>query len=158
VTDLGWELSTAIVLFHEAVARRLGLNAAEHKALGFVIRQGPMPAGSLAPLLGVGPSAVTGIVDRLARAGYVSRDVDPADRRRVLVSAVPEKVPDITGVFDRLGRDMWAFMAGYDEHERAVIQDYVTNTIRVVNDQTALLAAEEAPAGGRRTRRVRDVS
>jgi len=136
------------VLFHEAIARRLGLNAAEHKALGFIIRQGPMPAGALAPLLGVGPSAVTGIVDRLQRAGYVSRDVDPADRRRVLVSAVPEKVPDITAVFERLSRDMWAFMAGYGERERAVIQDYLTNTIRVVNNQTALLAADEARADG----------
>ncbi len=147
VTDFGWELSTAIVLFHEAIARKLGLNAAEHKALGLIIRNGPMPAGALAPLLGVGASAVTGIVDRLERAGYVTRDVDPADRRRVLVSAAPEKAPDLTGIFERLGHDMWAFMAKYGEQERAVIQDYVTNTIRVVNDQIALLVAEEAKRG-----------
>ncbi|MFD0591918.1 hypothetical protein ACFQZ4_04560 [Catellatospora coxensis] len=48
MSDLGWELSTASVLFHEAVARRLGLTAVEHKALGMIVRGGPLPAGALA--------------------------------------------------------------------------------------------------------------
>ncbi|MEU5567206.1 MarR family transcriptional regulator [Micromonospora musae] len=140
--DYGWELSTAIVLFHEAIARRLGLNAAEHKALGLIVRSGPLPTGTLAPELGVGATAVTAIVDRLVRAGYVRREPDPTDRRRVLLVADQSRAPDLSGIFADLGREMNAFMAGYDEHETAAIVDYLENTIRVLKAQTAKLAEQ----------------
>ncbi|GAA4181062.1 MarR family transcriptional regulator [Streptosporangium oxazolinicum] len=143
--ELGWELSTAIVLFHEAVARRLGLNAADHKALGFVTRNGPLPAGALATELGLGASAITALVDRLERAGYVRRVPDPGDRRRVLVSAVTGNVPDLGDIFADLGREMGDFMTKYDERELAVILDYVTNTIAVLKAQTARLASPDGP-------------
>jgi DNA-binding MarR family transcriptional regulator len=142
MSDLGWELSTAIVLFHEAVARRLGLNAADHKALGLIVRTGPLAAGALAPQLGVGPSAVTGIIDRLERSGYVRREPDPTDRRRVLVAANPSRTPDLAGIFAELGQEMGAFMRKYDERELAAIIDYITNTIRVLKAQTAKLAED----------------
>jgi DNA-binding Lrp family transcriptional regulator len=141
--DLGWELSTAVVLFHEAIARRLGLSAAEHKALGLIVRTGPLPIGALAKPLGVRVSAVTGIVDRLERAGYVRREPDPSDRRRVLVAADPARVPDLTGIFAALGRDMWAFMSRYDERELAAVIDYIQNTIRVLREHTARLSEDD---------------
>ena len=144
--DLGWELSTAVVLFHEAIGRRLGLSAAEHKALGLIVRAGPLPIGALAEPLGVRVSAVTGIVDRLERAGYVRREPDPSDRRRVLVVADPARVPDLTGIFAALGRDMWAFMSKYDEREMAAVIDYIQNTIRVLRDHTVRLNEEDRAA------------
>ncbi|GLW05403.1 putative HTH-type transcriptional regulator YcgE [Microtetraspora sp. NBRC 13810] len=139
--ELGWELSTAVVLFHEAVARRLGLSAVDHKALGLITRRGPLPAGALAAELGIGASAVTALVDRLARAGYVRRVTDPGDRRRVLVSADTGHVPDLSDIFAALGRDMSAFMADYDEREIAAITDYVTRTVAVLKAHTARLAS-----------------
>lgn len=143
MSDQGWELSTAVVLFHEAVARRLGLNAAEHKALGIIARSGPLPTGALAPKLGVRPSAVTAIVDRLEAAGYVRREPDPEDRRRVLVRAVTGAGPDLQAVFADLSREMTEFMRKYDAKEMAAITDYIDNTIRVLTAQTAKLLAEE---------------
>ncbi|WP_328464512.1 MarR family transcriptional regulator [Actinoplanes sp. NBC_00393] len=138
--DYGWELSTAIVLFHEAIARRLGLSAAEHKALGAILRGAPMPIGALAPELGVGVTALTAIVDRLERAGYVLRQPDPTDRRRVLLIANPDKSPDVGSIFADLGRSMGEFMGKYDEREMAVITDYLDNTIRVLREQIDKLA------------------
>ena len=138
--ELGWELSTAVVLFHEAIGRRLGLSAVEHKALGLVQRSGPLTAGALARQTGLTSGAITGLVDRLERAGYVRRAPDPADRRRVLVAAVPERQPDLGGLFGELGREMTAFMARYDERELAAIGDWIVNTIRVLRDQTERLA------------------
>ncbi|MER5645299.1 MarR family transcriptional regulator [Streptosporangium sp. NPDC002524] len=143
--ELGRELSTAVVLFHEAVARRLGLSAVDHKALGFVTGNGPLPAGALAAELGLGASAITALVDRLERAGYVRRVPDPGDRRRVLVSAVTGSTPDLGGIFADLGREMGAFMTKYDERELAAILDYVTNTIAVLKAQTARLASPDGP-------------
>lgn len=149
-SDLGWELSTAVVLFHEAVARRLGLNAVEHKALGLIARRGPLPTGALTAELGIGASAVTGVVDRLERAGYVRRTPDPQDRRRVLLTALDggrDTRPGLDSIFAELGREMGAFMQRYDEREIAAILDYVTNTIRVLRTLTRRLTEESERAG-----------
>ena len=46
---------------------------------------GPATPGWLAEMTGLTTCAVTGMVDRLERAGYVRREPDPKDRRRVIV-------------------------------------------------------------------------
>ena len=143
--DLGWELSTAVVLFHEAVAQRLGLSAADHRALGVVSRAGSVTAGELAQRTGLSPGAVTGLVDRLEAAGHVRRTRDPADRRRVVV--VPVSAPDradLSGIFGRLGAAMAAFAGDYDEREARAIEDYLVKTIGVLREQTRRLSAETA--------------
>src|SRR5438034_2670026 len=77
--------STATVLFHAAVAERLGLSATDHKYADLIARQGPMTAGELADRAGLTTGAITGVLDRLERAGWVRRERDPHDRRRVMV-------------------------------------------------------------------------
>ena len=136
---LGRELSTAVVLFHEAVARRLGLSAADHKALDLILRSGPLTAGQIARRTGLTPGAITGLVDRLERAGYVHRRPDQDDRRRVIISALLDRPTELTGIFTELAREMEAFMAKYDEREMTVITDYLTNTIEVLRAQTSKL-------------------
>ncbi|OOC54393.1 MULTISPECIES: MarR family winged helix-turn-helix transcriptional regulator [Nocardiopsis] len=139
--ELGWRLSTAVVLFHEAVGQRLGLRALDHRALGLIEREGPLTAGALAELTGLTPGAVTGLVDRLSRLGYVRRVPDPADRRRVLVSADTEARPDLADAFTGLSRAMGDLVAKYDDTELAAITDYVTNTIDILYAQTRRLGA-----------------
>ncbi|GAA4881356.1 MarR family transcriptional regulator [Saccharopolyspora cebuensis] len=137
--ELGRELSTAVVLFHEAIAHRLGLTAPDNRALGIITREGPVTAGALAERTGLTPGAVTGLVDRLERAGYVRRAADPADRRRVLISAVPG-LPEVQGrAFAALGEAMGGFMARYDAEQVATVVDFCTNTIEVLREQTRRL-------------------
>lgn len=146
---LGRELSTAVVLFHEAVGQRLGLSAADLKALGIILRTGPLTAGMLARHTGLTAGAVTGLVDRLERAGYVRRVPDTADRRRVLVSPVADRPTDLGRIFERLGSEMSAFMARYDEQQIVTIVDYVSRTTEVLRAQTRRLSDE--PRADRRT-------
>src|SRR6476646_12235104 len=72
------------VLFQQAVADRLGLNLTEVKCLG-PLTEGPATVGVIAERLGLTPGAVTRMVDKLERAGYVGREPDPRDGRKVLV-------------------------------------------------------------------------
>src|SRR5690606_38950594 len=65
----GRSVGTASVMFHEAVAERLGIGASEHKALDLLRRYGEMTAGALTEHTGLTSGAVTGIIDRLERAG-----------------------------------------------------------------------------------------
>src|ERR1700712_4654758 len=78
------DLATAMITFHEAVARRLGVTAADQRVLG---RMGVATPSQLAELTGLTTGAITGIVDRLERAGFAKRVPNPADRRSVLVHA-----------------------------------------------------------------------
>ena len=86
----GRELSNAVIFFHEAIAAHLGMSAAEWKCLGLLDQHGPSPASRLADLSGFTTGAITGIVDRLERSGYVRRQPHPTDGRQVLF-ALTEK-------------------------------------------------------------------
>lgn len=71
----------------QAVSDRLGLNRTDARCLSLLIVRGSMTAGGLAAAAAVAPTALTFVIDRLVRAGYAERVRDPADRRRVLVTA-----------------------------------------------------------------------
>jgi DNA-binding MarR family transcriptional regulator len=135
--ELGRELSTAVVMFHEAVGAHLGVTAGDQRALALIGRSGPMSAGALAEKTGLTPGAVTGMIDRLERAGLARREHDPGDRRRVLVTATGG-LPD---VFGELAAAMNELTARYDEAELEVIADYVTRTIDILREQTRRLTA-----------------
>ncbi|XVV02945.1 MarR family transcriptional regulator [Actinosynnema sp. CA-248983] len=142
MSDLGRELSTAVVAFHEAVGARLGVSAVDQRALALLAKQGPMPAGDLAKRINLTPGAVTGVVDRLEDAGLARRDPDPQDRRKVLVQAVDGVFAD---VFSELGAAMAEVTARYSPEEQQVIGDWVVRTIDVLREQTGKLSAGRRP-------------
>jgi DNA-binding MarR family transcriptional regulator len=59
----------------------LELTMAQLKALIAITATGGLTGRDLAERLGIGPSAVTPLVDRLVAHGYVRREEDAADRR-----------------------------------------------------------------------------
>jgi DNA-binding MarR family transcriptional regulator len=73
--------------FHDAVASYLGINRTDIRCLDVLDLRGTRTAGDLAGEMGLSTGAVTAMLDRLEKAGYVRRVRDPADRRRVLVEA-----------------------------------------------------------------------
>lgn len=92
------EFMARAVLFQDAVARSGGLNASDMQAVGLLMSEGPATPGELADRLGLtAGGAITALVDRLEAAGYVTRNRDERDRRRVLVTAVPEVVLQSVG-------------------------------------------------------------
>ena len=138
---LGRELSAAVVLFHEAIAGRLGLTAADHKALDIVDRHGPLTASELADQTGLTRAAVTALVDRLERAGYVRRGNDPGDRRRVMVSVSGHHDPLVVEAFASLGHVLGETVGGYTEAERAAVLHFVTSAIDALQAETRRLTA-----------------
>ena len=73
--------STAVVLFHHAVAERLGLGPTDHKCLDLLRERGAMAGSDLCAITGLTSGAITGVVARLERAGYLRREADPHDGR-----------------------------------------------------------------------------
>ena len=88
--SLGREGSTLTVLRHARIAEKMGLSGTDHKALDLVRQaEGALTAGRIAELTGLSTGAVTGVIDRLEKAGFVRRVRDRQDRRKVLVEIVP---------------------------------------------------------------------
>ena len=85
VTDpdaLHREFTNVVVAFHERVARRLGMSAAEHKVLGVLRRLRVATPGQLAAETGLTTGAITGIIDRLEAADYAQKEL-PKIRRKI---------------------------------------------------------------------------
>lgn len=124
---MGRRLSNATVMFHQAVADRLGMNLTDYKALGILVDTGPITAGRLAEITGLTTGAVTGIVDRLERAGHVRRERGAEDRRKVIVQAVrtPEHDQAAGGIFAPLMRAVEEDLAGYSEDQLALILEFM---------------------------------
>jgi DNA-binding MarR family transcriptional regulator len=55
-----------------------------------VFQNGGLPLGELSQKMYLHPSTITGVVDRLEKKGYVSRDRDQEDRRVVMVQLTPK--------------------------------------------------------------------
>ncbi|HEU4737228.1 MAG TPA: MarR family transcriptional regulator [Solirubrobacterales bacterium] len=75
--------------FENLAADRLGVNHTDLHCLNAIENAGGLTAGELAAELGLTSGAVTGVIDRLERAGFARRVPDPADRRRVKVEVTP---------------------------------------------------------------------
>lgn len=145
--QLGRELSARTLMFHAAVSDRVGLSATEHKALDLLSRAGAITAGQLAELTGLTTGAITGLVDRLEKAGFVRRDRDPSDRRKVVIQPVLEKMAvEIAPLFASMGQQMEELLSGYSDQELAIIQDFVSRSITVLQAETTKLSADPPSA------------
>jgi DNA-binding MarR family transcriptional regulator len=138
---LGRQLSDAIVFFHESIAAYLGMSAAEWKCLGLLDQHGACSASRLAEFSGFTTGAITGIVDRLERAGYVRREPHPTDRRSVIVQ--PLHVKDlkerIIPIFQSLGQAMAQIARRYSKSELAAITSFLSATTDVLHHETEKL-------------------
>lgn len=137
----GRELSNAVIFFHEAVAAHLGMSAAEWKCLGLLDQHGPSTASRLAELSGLTTGAITGIVDRLEKAGYVSRHAHPTDRRSVIIQSLHVKAlkERVVPIFQSLGRAMAQVTARYSAGELTAIARFFTDTTETLRSETAKL-------------------
>ena len=125
-------------MFHELVGRCLGLSATDRKCLDLLSR-GPVTAGKIASFTGLTTGAVTGIIDRLTKAGYAERVSDPQDRRRVLVARKANSRLDevLPAIFGPLGSDMVVVTSKYNQRELHVIADFLIRTRNVLLANTA---------------------
>ena len=139
--------SDATVLWHGAVADRVGLHPTDHKALSALQRRGPLTAGALADLTGLTTGSVTALVDRLARRDLVRRRRDPSDRRRVLVEVTEQAVEAIAPLVTAPARTAERLYDAYTTSEIAVIADFLDRNADRLRQATRALTARAADDG-----------
>ena len=139
---LGRQLSQATVFFHEQIAEHVGLSATDHKCLDLAVQaERPLTAGQIAELSGLSTGAVTGVIDRLERAGFVRRVRDPHDRRKVLVEVSRSSLTRYGDAYDGLTAALEHALAGYSADELRAIESFVQTMVRTLRGEAEKLAA-----------------
>jgi DNA-binding MarR family transcriptional regulator len=143
--QLGRELSTRTILFHQAIADSLGIASTDHKCLGFIAdADHPVTAGELVTLTGLTSGAITGVIDRLEAAGLAYRERDAQDRRRVVVKAAPTARARVAPLFEGIGRAALEMTSRYGDDELAAIERYLVDCLEMLTVETQRLRAQQS--------------
>ena len=117
--------------FEHLAAEQLGVNETDLHCVNIIENSGGLSAGELASLSGLTAGAVTGVIDRLERAGFVRRVSDASDRRRVMA--------EVTAAFYGRANRIWGPRAA-DWHgvlaARFTVQELkrITDFLTAAND------------------------
>jgi DNA-binding MarR family transcriptional regulator len=125
--------------FGQTVAIRFGLSESDIETLEALIDMGASTAGRLSEVTGLTSGAVTRVIDRLEQSGYVRRVPDPADRRRVIVEVVPEKVAAVQSTLGRIGQASAEEIGRYTDAQLALINDFLTRMEQITRDEATTL-------------------
>lgn len=135
------EFMARAVLFQDAVARSVGLNSTDLQAVGLLMSSGPATPGELAARTGLtAGGAVTAMIDRLERAGYVTRARDESDRRRVIVTADP--APVIAGVgpvYERVAQRWNEYLATLTDEQIEFAGELLAEAAEINREQIDVL-------------------
>src|SRR5688572_24100423 len=85
-------VSANSVMFSQAIADAVGIHPSDNECLDYLVMNGPATAGQLATWTGLTTGAITAMLDRLEKAGFVRREPHPDDRRKVVVVPNLEKI------------------------------------------------------------------
>jgi len=124
----------------------MGVNPTDLECLG-VIQRGPATAGQLAAATGLTTGAITGVIDRLERAGFAKRVADETDRRKVLVKMTPEAVARSMPLFEPMRRATAQVLSHYKDDELALILDFLNRAQSASLDVLAKLRTHPKKKG-----------
>lgn len=133
-------------LMSQAAADRVGINPTDLNCLNILSFSGSMTAGELAKATGLTTASITGVVDRLEAAGFVTRVRDAADRRRVVVTIVLEKaIGQVAAIFAPMVGEWQQLAARYSDDELRLIVEFYDQMEQIIRKHLARLRDEQPP-------------
>jgi DNA-binding MarR family transcriptional regulator len=124
------ELSNQLSLLNHNVSSKVEIRSIDLDCLDIVVRHGPLSPTALARRAGLHPATVTGILDRLQRGGWVTRERDPdaADRRAVTVRALPDRGGELFRMYGGMNARLDELCADYTDAELELIAGFLRRT------------------------------
>jgi DNA-binding MarR family transcriptional regulator len=124
-----------------AAARVFGVNRTDLRILDLVNRSGRLSAGLLAAAAGLSPAATTTAVQRLVTAGHLVRAVDPADRRRVVLTLTDSAVALVRSCYGPLGTATLQLLRSMSPAELATVEAFLSAGVTLQREAAARIRA-----------------
>ena len=125
VKDAMRDLNGELAALNRRVGARSGLKDVDLEVLDLLVRLGPQSPSALARTAGLHPATMTGVLDRLERAGWVAREPDPADRRGSVVRSARDRVGEVFRLYGGMNSALDELLGGYSDAELTAIADFV---------------------------------
>jgi DNA-binding MarR family transcriptional regulator len=136
------ELSIQLSLLNHHVGAHVDLKDVDLDCLDLINRYGPLSPSALARRAGLHPATVTGIIDRLERGGWVTRDRGTPDRRVVLIRALRDRNSELLHLYSAMNTSMDQICAEYGDAELQLLADFLRRTADAGRTATDELAAD----------------
>jgi DNA-binding MarR family transcriptional regulator len=137
-------LSLATDDLDEAIAIRFGVARSDARGMDVLSQRGELTIGELAAAVGLTYPAASALVDRMERAGYVTRTHQSVDRRKVVVRPTEEAVRQETLVF----RDLIAAMARLADrctnNELAFLGNFLSQSRAILRTEASRIRADSS--------------
>jgi DNA-binding MarR family transcriptional regulator len=114
-----------VVVFNAQVAEQLGLGVSDMQFMTYLMQEGPLSPGRLSELSGLKSGSVTGVIDRLEQAGYVHRERDESDRRKVRVVLNAERLQSAESPYAEQAARLRRVLDGFEDGELEVIARFL---------------------------------
>lgn len=142
VSQAGREESRLSVLFRHLIAQKAGSNITDQECMDFLMEMGKATPGDLARMTGLTTGAITSVIDRLERAGYVKRERDTKDRRKIFVRPIAGSTEKIDNIYSSFVEEVLECIDKYSDSELELIRDHYQNMAKIFARQIEKLKQE----------------
>jgi DNA-binding MarR family transcriptional regulator len=112
------------------------LKGGDIELLDHVGRVGPVSPGELAAQLHVHPATMTGILDRLEKGGWIIRERDSPDRRKVRLRAIRTRGPELVRLYAPMNTAIVKICANFTTEQLTAIRDFLVSIGDAAADAT----------------------
>lgn len=119
-----------VVLYNHAVSAKVGLGGSDSQFMTLLQTYGPLTPRQLAEYTGLTSGTITGVIDRLEAHGFVTREADPRDRRKVVVTPSLEKIQEkLVPLYAEQGERMQQLLASRSVEELRIISQFLADSV-----------------------------
>lgn len=144
------EMAAQTMVTSQIVAGHLGLHTTDLRVLDIIFMRGKVLAGELATATGLSSGSVTALIDRLVNAGYVERQDDATDRRKVWVCSRNDAVEPIKEMFMPSQLRMYELWRTFTANALDTIASFLERTTQLAAECAEEIRQQAKPTGKRR--------
>jgi DNA-binding MarR family transcriptional regulator len=127
-------MGTGLGRLNGTVAGLVDLKGGDVEILDHLGRVGPVSPGELATELHIHPATMTGILDRLEQGGWIVRDRDSPDRRKVQLKVVRSRAPELVKLYAPMNAALSEIAADFTLEQLEAIRDFLLKVGEAATD------------------------